>query len=141
MHPGRPASLFRLDPVPGYGVYAPVMDRATGMKRPLIGGILAAIAASLCCVGPLLLLSMGVGGAWVANLTALAPYRPLFIGVTLIFIGLAFRRLYLVPRRCAPGTPCAGPSTLRRQRLMFWLVTMLLSFLLAFPWMARLIPG
>src|ERR1700746_2162387 len=48
-------------------------------KTTLIGGVLAGIGASACCVGPLLLLSMGIGGAWIAHLTALEPYRPLFI--------------------------------------------------------------
>ncbi|HEB96510.1 MAG TPA: mercury transporter MerT [Sedimenticola thiotaurini] len=117
------------------------MANETSMKRPLLGGILAAIAASLCCVGPLVLLTLGVGGAWVGNLTALTPYRPLFIGVTLIFLWLAFRRLYLVPRHCTPGTPCADPSTLRNQRILFWVVTLLLAALLVFPWVAPLILG
>jgi mercuric ion transport protein len=100
---------------------------------------LAAIGGSLCCVGPLLLLTLGIGGAWVANLAVLEPYRPLFIGLTLLFLGLAFRTLYLVPRVCAPGTPCADPRTLKRQRLGFWLVTVLLLVLLAVPWFAPLL--
>jgi mercuric ion transport protein len=86
------------------------MPEETSMNRPLIGGLLAAIVASLCCVGPLVLLTLGVGGAWVSNLTALTPYRPIFIGITLLFLGLAFRKLYLVPQVCTPGTPCADPS-------------------------------
>lgn len=79
------------------------MSEETSMSRPLIGGVLAAVAASLCCVGPLVLLTLGMGGAWVSNLTALEPYRPIFIGVTLLFLGLAFRKLYLVPQACTLG--------------------------------------
>lgn len=41
----------------------------------LIGG-LSAVFASLCCLGPLLLLLLGFSGAWLANLTAFEPYRP-----------------------------------------------------------------
>jgi len=107
-------------------------------KGSLVAGILAAIGASVCCVGPLVLLALGIGGAWIGNLTAFEPYRPLFIGLTLIFLALAFRKLYLVPQACAPGAPCADPQTTKRQRLTFWSVAVLLLALLAVPWFAPL---
>jgi mercuric ion transport protein len=114
------------------------MGMLTG-KGSLLAGGLAAIGASLCCVAPLALLALGLGGSWIAQLTALEPYRPFFIGLTLLFLGLAFRRLYVVPQVCAPGTPCADPRALRRQRLLFWIVTPLLLALLAVPWLAPLL--
>ena len=108
------------------------------VKGSLVAGALAAIGASVCCVGPLVLLTLGIGGVWVGNLTALEPVRPFFIGVTLLFITLAFLRLYLVPQVCEPGTPCADPRTIKRQRLVFWLVVVILAGLLAVPWAAPL---
>lgn len=107
-------------------------------KGSLIAGTLAAIGASVCCVGPLVLLALGIGGTWVGSLTTMEPFRPLFIGLTLLFLGLAFRKLYLVPQVCVPGTTCADPRTLTRQRLVFWIVTGLLLGLLAVPWFAPL---
>lgn len=107
-------------------------------KGSLIAGVLAAIGASVCCVGPLVLLALGIGGSWVSSLTAMEPYRPIFIGLTLLFLGLAFRKLYLIPQVCAPGTPCADPHIRTRQRLVFWLVAALLLVLLAVPWLAPL---
>ncbi|WP_137889200.1 mercuric transporter MerT family protein [Pseudomonas sp. 2FE] len=107
-------------------------------KGSLIAGVLAAIGASLCCVGPLVLLALGIGGAWGGNLTAMAPYRPIFIGLTLLFLGLAWRKLYLVPQVCAAGTSCTDPRPLKRQRFTFWLVAALLLVLLAVPWFAPL---
>ena len=106
------------------------------VKGSLIAGVLAAVGTSLCCVGPLVLLGLGISGAWIGNLSALEPVRPFFMAVTLIFLGLAFRRLYLVPQVCAPGTPCADPRALPRQRAIFWLVTAALLVLLAVPWLA-----
>ena len=103
-----------------------------------LGGIVAAIGASICCVGPLLLLALGIGGAWISNLTALEPYRPIFIGVTLLFLGLTYRQLYFVPQPCAAGAECPDLGALRRQRLIFWLVAVLLLGLLAVPWVAPL---
>jgi len=108
-------------------------------KGTLIAGALAAIGASVCCVAPLVLLMLGVSGAWIGTLTAMAPYRPIFIGVTLIFLGLAFRKLYLVPQTCEPGTACAVPGSLKRQRIMFWSVAVVLLGLLAVPSLAPLV--
>ena len=108
------------------------------VKSSLVAAILAAIGASVCCVGPLVLLALGIGGAWIGNLTALEPYRPIFIGLALLFVALAFRRLYLTQEVCAPGAPCADPRTARRQRSIFWLVSTLLLGLIAVPWLVPL---
>ena len=78
--------------------------------KQLWAAVLAAVVGSLCCVASLVLLTLGISGAWISQLTALEPYRPIFLGVMLIFIGLAFRQLYVVPARCAPGDACANPS-------------------------------
>lgn len=67
------------------------------------------------------------------------PYRPILMGLTVLFLGLAFRQLYLVPQVCAPDTPCADPRTRTRQRLTFWIVGALLRGLLAVPWLAPLL--
>lgn len=107
-------------------------------KNSLVASVLSSIGASACCVGPLLLLALGIGGAWVGNLTAMEPYRPVASGLTLLFLGLAFRQLYLVPQACAAGAGCAAPHVIRRQRLVFWSVAVLLLVLLAVPWLAPL---
>ncbi|MNT36913.1 MerT mercuric transport protein [compost metagenome] len=107
-------------------------------KGSLITGVLAATAASVCCVGPLVLLTLGIGGAWVGSLTALEPYRPIFMWLTLLFLGLALRKLYLVPQGCAVGTQCTDRRTVKRQRLTFWIGTALLLGLLAVPWFVPL---
>src|ERR1700736_6348350 len=85
----------------------------------LIAGILSAIGASICCVGPLVLLALGVSGAWIGSLSALEPYRPFLIGVTVVFLGLAFYRLYVVRPACSPESACGNPRALRRQRVVF----------------------
>ncbi len=103
-----------------------------------VAGVLSAIGASLCCIVPLVLLALGIGGAWIANLTALEPYRPIFIGLTLLFLGLAYRQLYLTTPVCAPGAACANPKVLAPQRGIFWVVAVLLGALLAVPWIMPL---
>ncbi|HUI99084.1 MAG TPA: mercuric transporter MerT family protein [Usitatibacter sp.] len=104
----------------------------------LLGGLLAAFGATACCFGPLLLVAMGVGGAWAGRLQLLEPYQPYFYGLTLLFVGLAFHRLYVRPRRCAEGEPCESPIVLRRQRIVFWLVVGLIALMSASPYLAPL---
>jgi mercuric ion transport protein len=101
-----------------------------------IGALLATLGASACCVGPFLLLSLGIGGAWISTLTTLEPVRPFFIILTLIFVGLGYRKLYLTPNRCTVGEICPATDTQRRQRLVFWLGSAFILILLAFPWVA-----
>lgn len=102
----------------------------------MVGAVVAGIGASLCCVAPLVLLALGIGGTWISTLTSLEPYRPIFIALTLVFLFLAFRNLYLAPQRCAPDTACAVPTTRRNQRVLFWIVSVLLLGLLTFPYYA-----
>ncbi|MCS5583569.1 MAG: mercuric transporter MerT family protein [Pseudomonadales bacterium] len=108
-------------------------------KRPGwfgVGAVLAAIGASACCIGPLVLLSLGIGGAWMTTLTSMEAVRPVFLIATLVFIGLAFRRLYLVPDYCETGDACASTAVRYNQRILFWVGSGFLIALLAFPWYA-----
>jgi mercuric ion transport protein len=107
-------------------------------KTALLGGMLASIGASACCIGPLLLLSLGIGGAWIANLTALEPYRPVFIALVLVFLSLAFRQIYLVKQSCDSEANCAADRSRKAQRLIFWITAPLMLGLVALPWLMPL---
>ncbi len=110
----------------------PAVDKS--VNKSLIGGMVAGITASVCCVGPLLLLSLGVSGTWIGNLSAMNAYRPWFIGLTLVFLFLAFRKLYLKPPSCAVDAPCASENSLRKQRILFWVVSVFLLLLITFQY-------
>ena len=90
------------------------------------GGIAGAIIASSCCVLPLLLITLGVSGAWIGSLTALEPYKPFFLAVTAILLGAGFWHVYIKPKRaCADGSYCARPSSGRITQIALWLATAL----------------
>jgi len=117
----------------------PAQPPKTGLARvPFVGGILAGIAASACCVGPLALVLAGVSGAWIGNLTLLKPYSPAFAGVAVVLFGLAGWRLFAPAKACAPGTPCADPKALRNQRIVFLSVAVVLAALMGFQFYAPL---
>ena len=108
-------------------------------RLPLIGGVIAAIAASLCCVGPLVLVMLGVGGAWVGNLALLEPFRPYFLGAAVIALFFAWKKIYRAPTAaCTPGSLCAMPQTNLVYKLLFWLVAVLVALALIFPYIAPL---
>lgn len=108
-------------------------------KLPLVGGIIAAIAASLCCVGPLVLVMLGVGGAWVGNLAVLEPFRPYFLGAALVALFFAWKKIYRAPAGpCTPGSLCALPQTRRLYKVLFWVVAALIVAAFVFPYLAPL---
>ena len=118
---------------------------STSARLPLMGGILSTggallccVASCLCCVVPFVFAFLGVGGTWLSSLTVLEPYRPIFVGLTLVFLGMGFWRLYRPASMCPPGETCAVPAVRRRQRIIFWLMAIPMLALLAFPWVAPL---
>ncbi|MDW3689022.1 mercuric transporter MerT family protein [Cupriavidus sp. CV2] len=104
----------------------------------LVAGAGAAIGASACCAGPLLLVALGLGGAWGTRLSALEPFQPFFMAGALAFFGFAFYRLYLKPEACSSGGGCVDAAVRHRQRLLFWIVALGAAALMAFPLYAPL---
>jgi len=119
------------------------VEKAPQAPRPesvaLATGGIASLLAGACCVVPLVLVSVGVGGAWLANLQLLAPYRPLFIAGAVAAIAFAGWRIYRPAAACLPGQACAMPKTRRGLRIGFWSVVTLLAAMLAFPYAAALL--
>jgi len=74
----------------------------------VVVGVLGALAASSCCLAPLALFALGVSGAWISNLTQLAPYQPYFIAGAVGCLGAGY---WLVSRSrqipCADGEACS----------------------------------
>jgi mercuric ion transport protein len=103
-------------------------------RGPLLAGGVAALLASTCCLGPLLLVALGFSGAWIGNLTLLEPYRPLFIGAGLVALFFAYRRIFRPVQACNPGEVCAVPRVRKAYKLIFWTVATLVVIAIAFPY-------
>ena len=86
------------------------------------GSLIGAVLASSCCVVPLILVSLGISGAWIGNLTALEPYKLYFVAATVVLLGAAYWQVYAKPRRaCATGSYCASPSSGRITKAALWI--------------------
>ena len=104
----------------------------------LVTGGVAAIFASACCAGPLILVSVGIGGAWIGYLTIFEPYRWILIGIAVAALIFAWRRIYCPVAQCEPGEVCAVPRTRRAYKVAFWIVTAFVTIAAAFPYSAPL---
>jgi mercuric ion transport protein len=98
----------------------------------------AAILASVCCLGPLALVLLGVSGAWIGNLTVLQPYSLYFATGALIALALAGWQIFRPATECKPGEVCAVPAVRRTYKVIFWVVATLIALALAFPLYAPL---
>lgn len=107
-------------------------------RSALFAGGLAAILASTCCLGPLVLVALGFSGAWIGNLTVLEPYRPIFIGMALLAMFFAYRRIFRPVQACKPGEVCAVPQVRSTYKILFWSVAALVVVALAFPYVLPL---
>lgn len=105
------------------------------MKKPgpettsIFAGTLSALGASACCVLPLVLVSIGVGGAWVAQLRALERFFPVFAGIAAAAFAFGFYRTYI------RSAPCVAPQIQRRQRITFWAGLVLATGLIGLPYL------
>ena len=90
------------------------------------GGLIGAILASSCCILPLALVTFGISGAWIGNLTALEPYKPYILAVAAITLGGGFWQVYAKPRKaCTEGSYCASPTSGRVTKTALWAATAL----------------
>lgn len=103
------------------------------------GGVIGAIVASTCCIIPLLLVALGISGAWIANLTALEPYSFYFTVAALAFVGLGFWRVYFRrSRECADDSWCARPRSTRITKFLLWTAALLILANWTMGWWAPL---
>jgi mercuric ion transport protein len=108
-----------------------------GQRLAAVGGIFGALAASSCCILPLVLFSLGIGGAWIGNLTQLAPYQPYFVAATLAFVGIGYWLVYRSSKAtCAEGALCARPLPNRLVKAALVAATVIVIAALAFDYLA-----
>jgi mercuric ion transport protein len=109
------------------------MNRPAPETASIVAGVASALGASTCCVLPLVAVSIGLGGAWVAQMRELERFYPIFIGVAIAAFAFAFYRLYLKPAPCEPEAGCVPPRTRRKQRIAFWTTLLSAKALIIFP--------
>ena len=111
------------------------MDTAKKSALVGLGTVLTSLGASMCCILPVAVAFLGVGSAALG--ARLEPLRPYFLVLTIGFLGFAFYREYRPRKECAPGDLCAAPRNRRRQRILFWVMALVVLVLVTFPYYAN----
>ena len=112
----------------------------TRTKWLAAGGVLGAIAASSCCILPLLFVSVGLTGTWIGGLSALAPFKPLVVTATLGVLGYGYYLVYWkTEEACAPDHACARPISTRIVKFLIWVATIVVLLAASFDYIAPLL--
>jgi mercuric ion transport protein len=101
--------------------------------KAALGSVGAALAASACCIGPVVFSLMGAGALSAAS-TTLEPYRPWFVIATVALLGGAFYSAY---RPIASDESCddvCTPTSRRTAKILVWIAAMATAILIAFPY-------
>jgi len=99
------------------------------------GSLLGALAMTSCCILPLVLVSVGVGGVWIAQLTALYAYKWYTFAFASAFIGYGFWKVHRAEAgECRNGTVCARPVNRRMMKASLWLATVVTLIAMIFPY-------
>jgi mercuric ion transport protein len=107
----------------------------TGNRIATGGSLLGALAMTSCCILPLVLVSFGVGGVWIAQLTALYAYKWYTFAIAAGFIGYGFWKLHRAEAgECRDGSVCARPVNRRVMKASLWLATVVTAIAVIFPY-------
>lgn len=110
----------------------PPITSARGGLGTAAAAVGVALLASLCCIGPMLFVTLGVGAGFAARFE---PLRPAFTVLTVVVLALRFYALY--GRRsapaCAPDGSCALPQDRTRDKVVLWVATVIAIAFLTFP--------
>lgn len=101
-----------------------------------LGAIGAALLASLCCIGPVLFVTLGIGAGLASRFE---PLRPIFALMTVALIVIGFYTVY--GRRpvggsdpsCTVDGSCVVPRNRSRDKVLLWIATVVALVLLTFP--------
>lgn len=109
------------------------MKSSQARKAGLLGSLVTSIMASICCIGPIVFALLGVSGA--GFLLRFERYRPIFIVIALLFLGMAFIFTYRKKdaAHCEPGTLCANSKSDTINKVVLWIAAFLVALFIFFP--------
>jgi len=102
-------------------------------KASIVGSLLTAFFASICCIGPVVFAILGISGA--AFVPKFEEYRPLFIAFAVAFLGVSFYFTYRKKpaEQCETGSYCANPKSDKINKIVLWIATAFIALFLLFP--------
>jgi len=111
----------------------------TDANWSLIAALVAALGASACCTIPLALVSAGIGGTWIGSLTALAPYRWIFVTLAVGALVYAGYNEWRLSRQ--PECDCETVFSSTTRRSLLGVGALAVVALIVSPWLFGLSPS
>jgi mercuric ion transport protein len=106
-------------------------------NKALVGtGFLTAIAASLCCITPVLALVSG-STSMASNFSWLEPMRPYLIGTTIVVLGLAWYQKLKKKKEADCDCETDTKPAFWHSKNFLLLVTLITALLISFPYYAE----
>lgn len=123
---------------------ATVLETAKRGLLASLGAVSAAFLASLCCIGPVLFVTLGVGAGLASTFE---PLRPVFTTLTVALLAVGFYVVYgkrsaaaaTTDAACSPDGSCAVPRSRTWDKLLLWAATLVALTLLTFPQWSKLL--
>lgn len=109
------------------------MDTEKSSNTAAYVGIFTAVAASLCCITPILALLAGTSGI-ASTLSWLEPFRPYLLGLTILVLAFAWFQKLKPNSQTEMECACENdkPKFIQSKTFLF-LVTIFAGFMLMFP--------
>lgn len=112
-----------------------ILRNKADYRHFIAGGIAASLTASICCLGPLLLLATGVSGAWMSKLMLFERYQTFLVSATVLAFTLAGYNLFLPSKVTAENNCCKEKkSSWKRTALFIGSVCLALVFISSEYW-------
>ena len=106
-------------------------------KKIIGAGLLTAIAASLCCITPVLALVAGTSGL-ASTFSWLEPARPYFIGLTILVLGFAWYQKLKPKKQIDCNCETEEKPKFIQSKMFLGIVTAFAIVMLAFPYYAHI---
>lgn len=113
------------------------MTRTTKNNKSWIAGIVAAVAASLCCITPVLAFIGGASGL-ASSFSWIEPYRPYLIGLTIAIFAFAWYQKFKPGKKVDCDCEVNNKKSFWQSKLFLAIITIVAGLLIAFPFYSKI---
>lgn len=112
------------------------MTTTTKNSKGWAAGLLAAVAASLCCITPVLALLGGASG-FASSFSWIEPFRPYLIGLTVLVFAFAWYQKLKQQKQVDCDCEAENKKSFWQSKSFLGIVTVVAASLIAFPYYAK----
>ena len=112
------------------------MTTTTKDNEGWVAGLLTAVAASLCCVTPVLALLGGASGL-ASSFSWIEPFRPYLIGLTVLAFAFAWYQKLKQQKQVDCDCEADNKKSFWQSKSFLGIATVVAALLIAFPYYAK----